>query len=229
MPVGRVLSGRERVAYRATMPGVSNANRAALYDCQGYTAALAILGDTNLFQAPLGAAGVFNGAAIVKTLLQTNLRTPGQLPAGQELSCWDIRVQADVNLYNSETTATILTNAVRAVHDYLMGSFMVVQMDGKVILEISPLAILSAGYGPQASGYGSANITAGAAAGGGALLLTNGSPNRSGLWNLSPIPLMFTAGHVFQVTITTPITVTLPANTSMNVWVHLDGVLNRAA
>jgi hypothetical protein len=217
------------VNYRANVPGLADAKRAALYDVVGFAAAANVLGPARFFTVPLGGAGVFNGAAVAKSLLQTNLRTAGQLPAQQELEVWDIRVQPDINLINSDTTSTILSNAMIAVRALLMGSFLTLQIDGKTQLEISPVAILSAGYGAVASGYGSANITAAAAAGGGALFLTNGSPNRSGLWNLSPIPIVIQAGHTFEVIIETPIQVTLPANTALNWWVHLDGKLHRAA
>ena len=229
MPVGKNLSPVDRVRFRANVPGLADRKRAAVYDVVGFAAAATVLGDANFFTVPLGGAGVFNGAAIAKTLLQTNLRTQGQLPAQQELEVWDIRVQADINLFNSDTTTTILSNALIAVRGILMGSFMAIQIDGKTQLELSPIAILSAGYGPFASGYGGANVTAAAAAGAGALFLTNGTPNRSALWNLNPIPIVIQAGHTFSVVITTPIGVVLPANTALNLWVHLDGVLHRAA
>jgi hypothetical protein len=229
MPIGRRLSVPERAQYRTSIPGLGEAKRAAIYDVFGWAAAATVLGDQNFFAVPLGGPVVFNGAAIAKTLLQTNLKTQGQLPAGQELEVWDIRVQADINLFNSDTTTTILSNALIAVRALLMGSFMVISIDGKDQLQISPVALLSAGYGPAASGYGGANVTAAGAAGAGALFLTNGSPNRSALWNLNPIPIVISPGLTFSVTITTPIGVVLPANTALNWWVHLDGVLHKKA
>jgi len=229
MPIGKVLNQAERVRFGSTIPGYKDAKRAALYDVVGFTAAQAILGDANFFTVGVGGAGVFNGAAVAKTLLQTNNKVQGALPVGHELQAWDIRVQADLNLFSSITTPTILNNAMIAVRNYLMGSFMVIKIDGKDQLEISPIALLSAGYGLSASGWGGINLVAAADTGGGGLYLGNGSPNRSALWNLNPLPIVIRSGLPFSVVITTPITVTLPANTSMNVWVHLDGVLHRFA
>jgi hypothetical protein len=224
-----MLNQAERVRFGSAIPGLKDAKRWALYDCVGYAAAATILGDSNFFTVPVGGAGVFNGAAVAKTLLQTNVKTQGQLAAGHEMAVWDIRVQADLNLFNSDTTTTILSNAMIAVRNLLMGSFMEIKIDGKDQLQISPIALLSAGYGPTASGYGGANVTAAGAAGAGALYLTNGTPNRSALWNLNPIPIVIRAGLTFSVVITTPIAVVLPANTAVNIWVHLDGVLHRTA
>ena len=229
MPIGRRLSPQDRVKFRANIPGLADAKRAAVYDVVGFAAAATVLGPARFFTVPLGGAGVFNGAAVNKTLLQTNLRMQGQLPAQQELETWDIRVEADLNLFSSITTPTILNNAMIAKRALLFGSFLTIQIDGKNQLELSPVALLSAGYGPTASGWGGINLVAAADTGGGGLFMTNGSPNRSALWNLNPLPIVIQAGHTFEVIIETPVAVVLPAGTALNWWVHLDGVLHRAA
>lgn len=224
MPVGRSIAPNELAQFASEIQGVEEKRRWALYDSLIFAAAAAVSGDQTLFQLPIGQG------TPAKTLLDTNMRAAGTLPARQGFEIWDVRIQVEMRLlHSSETTITILNNNMERFHDLLYGASLTIRQAQKVDLELAPLAFLPAGYGPTGFGYGTTNITAGAAAGGGAVLLSNGHQSKASLWDLDPLPIILLPQRQFSILINFPTAITLPAATGMRLWVHLDGILHRAA
>lgn len=224
MPISRRIPPDELAEYSSEIAGLNEARRWALYDTVSFAAAASVSGTVKFFSTPLGQG------TTPKTLLQTNLRQAGQLPARQAMEVWDIRVQCHLGgIFGSITTLTILNNFYKAIDQLLYGAFVEVKQAQKTDLEISPLAILSAGYGVTGIQWGGSNITAGADAGGGAVLFNNGHPSRAALWNMAPLPIIILPQRTFEFNVTWPTAVALPAGVTLDVIVHLDGLLHRGA
>lgn len=224
MAVERALNPEEIQSFSSEIPGVQELRRWALYDRIVSVAAATLLGAYNFFTVPIG------GGAVPKTLLDTNLRQAGQLPARQGFEIWDIRVLPQIALLiDSITTMTILNNCAIAAYTLLYGGFFTLSQAQKTDLEISPIALLGAGYGAASTGGYGATVTPAAASGGGYIMATNGTPSSLALWGLAPLPIVILPQRSFSVSITYPVAIVLPAGVGLNQWVHLDGVLHRSA
>ena len=224
MPVGRSIQPNELAQFSSEIQGVEEKRRWALYDSITFAAAAVITGDQTLFALPIG-QGV-----PAKTLLDTNVHAASTLPARQGLEIWDIRVQIELRLLHSSiTTVTILNNNFERFHDLIYGGSLQVRQAQKTDLEIAPLAFLPAGYGPTGVGFGSTNLVAAADTGGGAFLFSNGHPSKAALWDLDPLPIVVLPQRNFSIVVNFPAAITLPAGVGMRLWVHLDGILHRAA
>ncbi len=224
MPIGKVLTTQEFASFSSEVAGLEEMRRWALYDRLVVAAAGTVTGDQNLFTVPIG------GGATPKTLLDTNMRQAGQLPARQGMEVWDIRVHPQPTLLiDSVTTITILNAIQFAFYSLVYGGSFVFRQAQKVDLEIAPLAMLPAGYGISSASIFGTNITAAAAAGGGSVVLNNGHPSRAALWDLDPLPIVILPQRSFSVVMNFPTAVVLPAGTGLNLWCHLDGVLHRSA
>ena len=222
-PVGRTIQPGELAAFSSEIPGVEEKRRWALYDNATFAAAATVTGDVNMFTTPIGQG------ATPKTLRDTNMRQAGQLPARQGMEVWDIRVQPELTLVNADTSVVVLNSFYTAFNALLYGASFTFRQAQKVDLEISPLAILSAGYGATVAAWGGADVTAAATAGAGAAILNNGHPSRMALWDLDPLPIVILPQRSFQITINFPTAVVLPAGVGLVLWVHLDGILHRSA
>lgn len=223
MPISNMIPSDRLKNYSSELPGLDEQKRWALYDRQVFAAAATVGGDVNLFTVPIGQG------APAKTLLDTNMRQAGQLPARQAMIVYDIRVHPQLTVISDDVSAVAANNIADAFHALIFGASLTFRNTQKTDLEIAPLAILAAGYGPAGVTWGSANITAGAAAGAGALLLSNGAPSKAALWDLDPLPIVILPQRSFGVTLNFPANVVLPAGVGLNLWVHLDGVLLRSA
>lgn len=224
MGVGRSIQSGELAAFSSEIPGVEEKRRWALYDVQNFAAAAVVAGDYNLFSVPIGQG------AVAKTLRDTNMRQSGQLPARQGMEVWGINVQIQPTLLiTTLATLTVFNAMIQAYQDLCYGASLVLRQAQKTDLEIAPLAFLGAGYGPTMAGYGTGDITAGAAAGAGAAMLSNGLPSRTAVWDFDPLPIVILPQRSFGITLNFPTAITLPAGVGLNIWVHLDGVLHRSA
>lgn len=223
MPVGKQIKPQELAGFSSEIPGLSEKRRWALYDRVIFAAAATVTGAQNLFAVSLG------GGTPAKTLLDTNLRQSGQLPARQVLEVWDIRVQPQLTVVSDDASVPALNNLYDTFNALIYGAHLEFRQAQKVDLEISPIAILAAGYGAIGVAYGSTNFVAAAGAGGGATILSNGHPSRASLWNVGPLPIILLPQRSFQVVITFPTAIVLPAGVGLNLWCHLDGILHRSA
>lgn len=223
MPVGKVIKPQELAGFSSEIPGLEEKRRWALYDRIVFAAAATVTGDQSLFTVPVG------GGAPAKTLLDTNLRQAGQLPARQALEIWDIRVHPQLTVASDDASIVAFNNLVDTFNSLLYGGFLVFRQAQKVDLELSPLTMLPAGYGASGPIYGDSSLVAAAGAGSGAAILNNGHPSRAGLWDLRPFPIILLPQRSFQVTITFPTAIVLPAGVGLNLWCHLDGILHRSA
>jgi hypothetical protein len=224
MPVGRSIQPNELAQFASEIQGVEEKRRWALYDSIIFAAAAVVTGDANLFQLPIGQG------APAKTLLDTNMHAAGTLPARQGFEIWDVRVQVELRLLHSSiTSVTILNNNFERFHDLIYGASLTLRQAQKTDLELAPLAFLPAGYGATGVVYGTTNLVAAADTGGGASLFSNGHPSKAALWDLDPLPIILLPQRQFVVVINFPAAITLPAGVGMRLWVHLDGILHRAA
>jgi hypothetical protein len=222
--VGRSIQGAELAAFSSEIPGVEEKRRWALYDVERFAAAATVLGDYNLFTIPIGQG------APAKTLRETNMRQSGQLPARQGMEVWTVGVTIQPTLLiTSETTVTIINNLAQAFYNLCYGASLTLRQAQKTDLEIAPLAFVPGGIGITSAGYATGNITAAAAAGGGALALNSGHPSRLACWELDPLPIVILPQRSFGVTLNFPVAQVLPAGVGLNIWCHLDGVLHRSA
>jgi len=174
-PVGRTIQPGELSAFSSEIPGVEEKRRWALYDRIVYAAAATLSGDQALFSTPIGQG------TTAKTLLDTNMRQSGQLPARQGFECWDIRVQPQLTVVGSDVSAVSVDALATAFNSLIYGGSFTFRQSQKVDLELAPLAILCAGYGAAGVTWGSANITAAATAGAGSMIFSNGLQAKSAL------------------------------------------------
>lgn len=223
MPVGRTIQPNELSAFSSEIPGLEEKRRWALYDRIVYAAAATLSGDQSLFSTPIGQG------TTAKTLLDTNLRQSGVLPARQGLEIWDIRIQPQLTVVASDVSAVSVDALATAFNSIIYGGSFVFRQSQKVDLELAPLAILCAGYGASGVTWGSANITAAATAGAGSMIFSNGIQGKSSLWDLDPLPIIILPQRSFSVTINFPTAITLPTGVGLNLWCHLDGILHRSA
>lgn len=223
MPVGKSIKPRELAGYSSEIPGLGEKRRWALYDRIVFAAAATVTGDQRFFSVQLG------GGTPAKTLLDTNLRQAGQLPARQALEIWDIRIHPQLTVVTDDASIVAFHNLVDTFNALIYGAFFLFEQAQKTDLEIAPIAILAAGYGASGPVAESSSLVAAAGAGSGAAVLNNGHPSRAALWNLAPMPIVILPQRSFQVTVSFPTAVVLPAGVGMNLWCHLDGILHRSA
>lgn len=168
------------------------------------------------FQTPIGQAG--------KTLLDTNLRLAGQIPAGHVFECWSPRAviaPADI----TQVGILAAQNAASDVHRVIHGGFVDFGVVSSRKLQC-PLFFLPAGAG--VSGFAAMASIGGAGANtGNVLAATNGEPNNTAPMTLAPFPIVIPPTQTFTFEVTFPVAVDLVA--AINIWIVLDGILHRPA
>lgn len=182
-------------------------------------------GDINFFQAPVG-------SAVAITRWVTNFHGQGgQLPTGQWFAIHRLGVEVSVDLINSETTFTILNNAILCQRDAIrLGVFTVISGGSKTEIDDIPLSEFGAGSGFTGVEYGSGAAVAALPAGAGSSILNNGVPMEQGMYDLESMPLIMSPGQNWQFLIRyDAVGVVIPANTIVRLRVKLGGYLYRPA
>lgn len=220
-PISRLIPPEQLASYSSEIQGLDEQRRWSFYDRQVYAAAATVSGDVTLFSTPIGQGST------AKTLLDTNMRQAGQLPARQAFIAYDIRVQPQLTVISEDATIAAANNIPDAFWSLIYGGSFTFRQAQKVDLELAPLAMLPAGYGAAGPIYGGG--MASASTSGGAFLGSNGSPNRTALWDLDPLPIVILPQRSFSVVLNFPTAIVLPTGVGLNLWVHLDGVLLRSA
>ena len=223
----RELGNQELQRYSVGLPGIDEVRRAVLYDSVHRAAAATWAGNVQFFVNPIGSlAGL---AGVAKTLLDTNMVSAGQIPSRNAFEIWDIRVGVTMALAGVIDVATVPIAMQQYLNDMAYGAAFQLFIDGRPVQEIAPLALLAPGYGISTHGFAQNTPVLAGAAGGGAMSGQIGSPNGTSLWGLAPYPQVIKPNQNFAVQLFFPAAVTIPAVTSSRVYVHLDGVLRKAA
>lgn len=182
-----------------------------------YDTASAVTGTTllSMFQLPIGqGVGAFGAAAAAKTLADTNMDLPGQLPAGYSFRIMGFRLAFPWNTILADFS-TVLNGCV---FQFLVGS--------KPFVTI-PARNIPGGNGP----FGQVGIAAAAAAV--APLLNNGWPTMANSFSTVTKPLDLKATENFKVSLIWPGTAPTIAGTGfiptpgLPITVYLDGFLFR--
>jgi hypothetical protein len=168
------------------------------------------------FQTPIGQAG--------KTLLDTNMRLAGQIPAGHVFECWSPRVVvAPITITDIGLLAVI--NNASDVYRIIHGGFIDFAIVSSRKLQV-PIFFLPAGAG--VSGFAALTSIGGAGSNtGNVLAATNGEPNNTAPMTLAPFPVVIPPTQTFTFEMTFPVAIDLFGVVS--IWVVLDGILHRPA
>lgn len=217
--VGRALNAADIQQFSSEIGGVEERKRWCLYDhLTAGAAGTDVLGDYNFFQVPVGQGG--------KTLSDTNMRLAGTLPARYGMEVWDIRVQIGVKP-SAQATVAALKALVDLYYELTTQGSLVFRQGQKTELEIAPVGILAAGWGVFPGAL--AIQSAAAADAGGFFVGDNGHPSKAALWDMDPLPIIILPQRAFQVVINYPANIATAAADVVHWWVHLDGILHRAA
>ncbi len=177
------------------------------------------LGTIQFFQLPVGQGSP------AKTLLDTNMRLQGQIPASHVFEVWSPRVVI-MPLKATTAAAIAATNSIEDCYDLMIGGFLEFKLVGRPKLQC-PLFYLPAGAGLSGLASISTNLVAAAGAGGSILGATNGDPSQLAPQRLDPFPVVIPPLQTFSFEVTFPSSIVLSAN--VNLWMVLDGILHQPA
>lgn len=177
-----------------------------LYDSVIFTASVNVANPLVFFTVPLGQSS--------KTLLDTNMKSGGALPAPQVFEVMGI----SIGCFPQETGTTAVD--VDDLREVLHKAYFQFFIDSKEMFTMAPLAKLPAGGGIHASAYGTgaATLTVGD--------VGNGEANAHNIYTLSEtfvidVQQSFRAEVHFDSTYQT-------SNADLKMYVYLEGILTRS-
>ena len=174
------------------------------------------------FATPIGQGLGVNNA--VKTLVDTNLRQAGQLPADPVFECWSPRIVVAF-LDNASAAVPALNQQAEVLSDILYGASLSIRLVSQPKLEV-PAFMLPGGVGITGFLQG----FQAAAANFNQSFVTNGEPTQTACFRLDPFPIILPPQQTFTVELTYQRAVTMVAPAAeFHVWVVLDGILHRPA
>lgn len=197
--------------------------RQPLYDVVREATSPIAAGTTRQFFAvPLGQGTGVNNAA--KTLVDTNLRQAGQVPADHVFEVWSPRVVIAF-LDNASAGLPALNQQAEVMSDIIYGASLTFKLVSQPKLEV-PVFMLPAAAGVAGFLQG----FQAAAANFNQSFVTHGEPHQGAAFRLDPFPLVIPPLQSFSVEITYQRAVTLVAPAAeFHIWVVLDGILHRPA
>lgn len=200
--------------YRVNLPGKLEELSWSLYHFQAYAAA----GQQTLtfFQTPVGSGGL--------TVVDTNMKLAGQIPAGQAFLCTAISFEFQPGVLPENSSALAGVNAINDfvtdTHKVMNSGFVQFLVGSKYYVEDSPIGAFPPAYG-LAAAFGAATTAA-------ATTINNAYGRVNGQLH-SIVPVELTANQNFQVTVTWPSLVTLPSTVAGRLGCRLHGRLFRNA